>query len=89
MRSSLCILLSLVCLFLGACGRSANSIQIGGQASNNSAIRLESDSLYINPALLGMDQGEHLTINTSSDNELTFDISKDSGADPQRASSAF
>lgn len=89
MKSSLCILLCVICFFLIACGRSANSIQIGRQASNNSAIRMDSNSLYINPALLGIEQGEDITINTSSDNELTFDISKDSGSDSQRSSSAF
>ncbi len=68
MRIIFLALLSLLC----ACS-SGNSIVIGKQA-NNSPLRLTSDGLYIDPALLGMPQDADISVHTSADSEITFNV---------------
>lgn len=56
--------------FLCACS-SGNSIVIAKQ-SGKSSLHLTDNSLYIDPALLGMPQGSDITVHTGQDNEMTF-----------------
>lgn len=58
------------------CGcSSGNSIVIDKQASKSS-LRLTDDALYIDPALLGLPQGTDITVHTSPDDEMTFNVEK-------------
>lgn len=74
---------------LGACGsrNPPNTIQIGDNGSG-SALKLSSNGLYINRTLLDISD-TNVSIHTSADNEITFDITrpeKESDLAPARGS---
>lgn len=69
------------------CGCSGNTVNI---SDKNSALRLTDDGLYVNSALLGLPPNSNISVNTSSDNEITFNVENTGGNEkPAPQDSAF
>ncbi len=86
-RPPLCLAAILVGCLLSGCA--SNTVKIGPQAGD-SAIRVNSDGVYVNPGLLGFgESAENVTITTSRNNSLSIDVSPVEESGPQSRGSAF
>lgn len=75
-----------ICLLYGC---ASNTVRIGPQAGD-SAIRVNSDGVYVNPGLLGFgENAENVTITTRRNNSLSIDVSPVEEGGPQSRGSAF
>lgn len=76
-----------LCFALLACSR-GSAIQISDN-TGDSAIRLSGNNLYINSGLLGLPENTGISVDTSSGNEISFDVKGGEPRGMERRGGAF